>query len=145
MKKERYVLMLENDLHDRELSKDYFDKNDIEVRFLTYSNEVMTSLQTALRENAPLPTVVLLNSNAIPDTGLMVLEQVKSNPALKHVPIVMLCEYAHPALISQCYTAGANTVINKPFTDKDIDRKITTFIQYWFEVAEPVNGRVSAS
>jgi CheY-like chemotaxis protein len=145
MKKEGYILMLEHDRYDIELSKGYFDSNGIEVVFLSYSNEVIQHLQTRQMARNPLPRMILLNANGVPDTGVAVLEQLKSNHTFRQIPTVILCEYPHPDFVSQCYAAGASTVISKPFSDKATDIKINTFIQYWYEVAEMgVTGKSQA-
>lgn len=145
MKTKGYILMLEPDHHDRELSKAYFDNHGIGLTFLSYSNELIAMLQSNLVERQPLPRLILLNANSVPDNGGKVLEQVKSNYSFRHIPVIMLCEYPHPDFVKQYYAAGASTVISKPFSDQMTDMKINTFIQYWFEVAEGGNPLTSAS
>jgi CheY-like chemotaxis protein len=83
-----------------------------------------------------LPALILLRFNAVPETGLQVLRTLKVNTAFQHLPVIILGESAPADLVAQCYSAGANTVINKPFTFELANTKISSFIKYWFDVAE---------
>lgn len=82
-----------------------------------------------------LPALILLRLNAVPDTGLLVLESIKRNEAFQHLPVIILGEGTPSKLIAQCYASGANTVIDKPFTYEETNIKIQSFLQYWFDVA----------
>ncbi len=139
--KHPYILMLESDPHDRELTMEFFakDKRNIHVDFLSYSYEVLPYLHSA----PSLPALILLRLNAVPDTGLLVLESLKRNEAFQHVPVIILSEGTTSKLITQCYASGANTVIDKPFTYEETNIKIQYFLQYWFDVAAlPKVGQV---
>src|ERR1043165_25147 len=133
-----YILMLEHDAHDREVTQKYFQQLEpnVQIKFLTYSHEVLPFLEAA----ALLPAVVLLRINAIPGTGVEVLEQIKRNETFRHLPVVVLGENTTPNWIRRCYAACANTVINKPSTIELTDLKIEAFIRYWFTVAELSDG-----
>jgi CheY-like chemotaxis protein len=130
----RYILMLEPDPHDREITHEFFEKNnrDIRVEFLSYSHEVIPFLRSA----SSLPTLILLRFNAIPETGLHVLRAIKANVSFQHLPVIILGESTPADAVTQCYAAGASTFINKPFTFELADAKISSFIKYWFDVAE---------
>lgn len=136
MPKKDYILMLESDPADREISNDYFREGNIPVQFLISSNEVMTFLQSRQDDYLPLPRIILLSMRSIPETGLTVLKQVKQHADFKHIPVIVLGENTQSDLIKMCYANGANTFINKPFTNDLTDIKIKSFIQYWFDVAE---------
>ena len=135
MENKGYILMLESDAHDRELSKNYFDAHAITVEFLKLSNEVLPFLKGVSNADA-LPALLILSMNAFPDNGLEVLTKVKAVDSFKHIPIIMLGENTQPDLIKECYAKGACTFINKPFTTQLTDISIRSFIQYWFEVAQ---------
>ncbi|HLP49426.1 MAG TPA: response regulator [Chitinophagales bacterium] len=130
----RYILMLEHDAHDREIAQSYFANNQptIHVEFVTYSNELIARLD----KSTHLPGLILLAINTVPANGLEVVKQLKANDHYKHIPVVVLGESTLPDWVKKCYAAGANSVINKPSTLQLTNKKIDTFITYWFEVAE---------
>jgi CheY-like chemotaxis protein len=136
MTRKGYILMLESDQHDRELSSNYFKERNIPIQFLQSSNEVLSFLDDRFNDFLPLPRLVLVSMKSIPENGLFVLQQIKTNDNYKHIPVVVLGENTQPDLIKMCYANGASTFINKPFTNTLTDIKIRAFIHYWFEVAE---------
>jgi CheY-like chemotaxis protein len=135
MENNSYILMLEGDPIDRELSKDYFAEK-INLRFLQSSSEVLPFLIDQLSNHLSLPKLIILSLHSVPDTGLKVLEQVKTHDGLKHIPVIVLGENTQPGLIKACYENGANTFIKKPFTNAQTEIKIKSFLHYWLEVAE---------
>lgn len=131
----RYILMLENDAHDRELSRDYFKSEMIPFEFLTLSSEVVPFLDSAIKNNR-LPAIILLSMNAMPENGYQVLQKLKSSPLYKHIPVIILGENTQAELIRKCYQEGVSTFINKPLKQDLIDKTIRNFLHYWFNVAE---------
>src|SRR5687767_7640347 len=102
-----YILMLEPDTHDREITTEFFenDNHNIRIEFLSYSHEVIPFLRIA----PSLPALILLRFNAVPETGLQVLTALKANTAFQHLPVIILGESTSPDLVAKCYAAGANT------------------------------------
>lgn len=138
-----YILMLEPDAQDKELSGDYFKTRKIDCEFLSYSNEVMTFLNRKLIENKTLPKIIVVSLHSAPDTGFFVLQEVKHNDYFNHIPVVILGENTHPDMVKRCYAAGANSFINKPFSGEDTSRKINLFLDYWFGVAELAHQKIT--
>lgn len=136
MSKKGYILMLEKDEHDLELTSNYFDAMHIPAFYLQQSNQVIPFLNQTLIERSELPALVLLSMNSVPDSGLEVLKQIKGSRHFKHIPVVILGENTQRDLINQCYAEGVNTFINKPLSNKRTDVAIKAFLLYWFEVAE---------
>lgn len=126
--------MLENDEHDRELSRNYFKSEMIPFEFLKLSQEVIPFLDNCKAHT--LPAIILLSMNSFPENGYQVLKRIKSSPAYRHIPVIILGENTQPELIHQCYQDGASTFINKPLKHDLIDKTIKNFIHYWFKVAE---------
>jgi len=135
MVKKGYILMLEGDEHDRELSKAYFDELAVPFEQLKFSNEIVPFLKDRL-SNGVLPSLLLLSLNSLPNNALEVLKEIKAIAALKHIPVIILGEHTQDELIKECYANGASTFINKPFTNAQTDLSIKTFIQYWYEIAQ---------
>ncbi|MCE3226531.1 MAG: hypothetical protein K0S32_1082 [Bacteroidetes bacterium] len=131
-----YILMLEADAQDRELSSEYFKARKISHDFLNYSNEVMTFLNRKLIDNQALPKVIILSLHSAPETGLFVLQEIKYSDYFNHIPVVILGENTHEEMVKRCYSEGANTFINKPFSGEEESKKINLFLDYWFGVAE---------
>jgi CheY-like chemotaxis protein len=80
--------------------------------------------------------VILLAYNTAPSAGLDIIRAFRRNAIFKKIPIVLLIEDLPNEHIRKYYEEGVNTIIKKPFKEKDTREKISIFFKYWFEVAE---------
>jgi CheY-like chemotaxis protein len=81
------------------------------------------------------PALVLLDLNLPRVHGLDVLRQIRAQPPLSSVPVIVLTTSRHPEDVRQTYAAGANTYIEKP---QDFDRFVEvlqTIQHYWLDTA----------
>jgi CheY-like chemotaxis protein len=60
------------------------------------------------------PTLVLLDLNLPDMSGTRILEQLKSNIATKHIPVIVLTTTDDKMEIQKCYDLGCNVYITKP-------------------------------
>lgn len=129
---EKYVLMLENDSDDRYITQSTVAELgfEIPIRYEYYSS----TLPDLLMHDKP--AIILIAYNTTPEAGLEVLKNFRSYRDYSHIPIIILVEEVPRSYIMQYYTAGANTVIKKPSTVELTRRKIKSFFDYWFGVAE---------
>lgn len=125
--------MLEEDSDDRYLTKDTLSvlKLDFPLQFFSDSRSLIAAL-----EHQQGPGLVLIDYNLSSETGVAVLQQIKSHTALKHFPVVILSESVLPRYIRECYAAGASSVVQKPDSLMATHKTIETFFRYWLEVAE---------
>lgn len=129
----RYILMVEDDPDDRHLTQQTLQDIglNVPIQFLSQSDEVFSFLE----RHAP-PAIILIDYNISPDSGVEVLKSLKSHPAYRHIPVIILSESAAPTYVTECYRHGANTFVAKPFTSNGTRKKIESFFTYWLEVAE---------
>lgn len=133
-----YILMLEDDSDDREITAAFFAERNYNIRlqFATEGEELMRHLYHCLDTNAPLPSLILLDKYIQVNSGIETLKAIKAHPSLQHIPTVMISGSSMPQDIDLCYKLGANSYIVKPAYNSETARKIGAFVTYWFEVAE---------
>ena len=83
---------------------------------------------------APRPDLILLDLNLPGADGRDVLSEIKSDPSLRAIPLIVLTSSASPADVEACYQAGANSYILKPFAVEDLAEVILRLKHYWFDV-----------
>jgi CheY-like chemotaxis protein len=83
---------------------------------------------------APLPGIILLDLNLPGTDGRQVLEEVKSSPELRHIPVIVLTTSSDERDVAACYRAGANSYVQKPVDMDGFMRAIARLNDYWFEV-----------
>lgn len=129
---ERYILMLEDDHDDRNLTHTVMEELNIAVplKFLSNTEDLLPTLE----EGEPI--LILTDFNLHPETGLEVLRKIKSHSLYQHIPVILLGDATSPDFIAQCYRSGANTYAIKPTTLEATKQKISLFFRYWLEVAE---------
>jgi len=90
----------------------------------------------------PQPSLILLDLKLPRVDGLEVLEQIKADPRLKVVPVVMLTSSRHERDVTQAYQLGVNSYIRKPTDFSEFLRIAGTLGTYWFGIVElpPVAG-----
>jgi CheY-like chemotaxis protein len=83
---------------------------------------------------APRPGVILLDLNLPGTDGREVLLEIKSDPQLRQIPVVVLTTSSDDRDIEACYRAGANSYIQKPVDIDGFMKAIECLNDYWFEV-----------
>jgi CheY-like chemotaxis protein len=132
--------MADDDPDDRLLVQDAFDEVHLKNPFAFVEDgiELMDYLHRrgtySHLADTPLPGLILLDLNMPKKDGRTALKEIKEDPVLRTIPIVILTTSSAEEDILRTYDLGANSFIVKPVTfDKlvDIIRKVTN---YWFEI-----------
>jgi CheY-like chemotaxis protein len=84
---------------------------------------------------APRPDLILLDLNLPRKDGRAVLTELKSDAALKRIPVVVLTSSAADEDVVKCYDLHANCYITKPVDFSRFVDVIGTVMRFWFSVA----------
>jgi len=83
-----------------------------------------------------LPALILLDVKMPMKNGFEVLEEIKSHPELKKIPIVMLTTTSTSEDISKALLLGANDYIVKPLKFNDFTNKVSKIGYYWGMISD---------
>jgi CheY-like chemotaxis protein len=86
--------------------------------------------------SAPRPDLILLDLNMPKKDGREVLEEIKTNPTLRCIPIIVLTTSSTEDDIRYSYELGANSYITKPALFDSLVEMVQVLGKYWFEVVE---------
>lgn len=81
--------------------------------------------------NAELPNLVLLDINMPRMDGFEVLREMKADPVLCRIPVIMLTTSTDEHDIAKSYQDGASTYIAKPVDLNNLKHVFDTFGKYW--------------
>jgi CheY-like chemotaxis protein len=93
--------------------------------------------------NRELPNLILLDLKMPKVDGLAVLEQLKSDPALKSIPVVVLTSSERPEDVDATYRVGGNSYVPKPTSAGGFRSGMRELSEYWMVLASlpnPPNG-----
>ena len=79
----------------------------------------------------PLPDLVLLDLNLPGYSGLETLADIKSDAALRRLPVVVLTTSKSQHEIDRCYELGAAAVLNKPLRLREYRAMLAAFERFW--------------
>jgi CheY-like chemotaxis protein len=85
-------------------------------------------------QTSPRPGVVLLDLNLPGTDGREVLNEIKNDPDLKQIPVIVLTTSKDDRDIEVCYRCGANSYVQKPVDLEGFMHAIERLNDYWFEV-----------
>ena len=86
------------------------------------------------------PDLVLLDIIMPTPDGFHVCEKLKSDPALWHIPVIMLTSSLLDSDIRECYDIGANSYIVKPVSFGDFAETIKSIPLYWLLINKLPGG-----
>jgi CheY-like chemotaxis protein len=144
------VLLVEDSPNDAELTLEAFAETGLanEVVWVRDGREALDYLhQEGAFANRPdgQPAVVLLDLKMPKVDGLQVLEQVKKNPNLKSVPVVMLTSSREEADLARSYGLGVNAYVVKPVGFPEFVKALKELGLFWAVVNEPPPGSLRRS
>ena len=86
--------------------------------------------------DSPRPDLMLLDLNMPRKDGRTVLAEIKSDPDLRTIPVVVLTTSKADEDIYKSYDLGVNSYIVKPVTFEALVDMLQTLEKYWFEIVE---------
>ena len=93
-------------------------------------------------QDAQMPGLILLDINMPKKNGFEVLSELKADPALMHIPVVMLTTSDNELDIVKSYAKGACSYITKPMDFDKFRDVIKQFALYWALIARiPARAR----
>ena len=87
------------------------------------------------------PALVLLDLKMPKVDGIEVLKQVKTDPALRHIPVVVLTSSREEQDLLQSYDLGVNAYVVKPVGFTEFIGAVKTLGGFWVVVNEPPPAR----
>lgn len=88
------------------------------------------------------PGVILLDLNMPKMDGREALKEIKTDPKLRDIPVVVFTTSKAEEDIYKSYQLGVNSFITKPVTFEGLMQVVQTLGKYWFEIVElPANDR----
>lgn len=134
------ILLADDDEDDRMLARDALDEarlaNDLHCvedgeELLDYLNR--RGQYTALSQD-PLPGLILLDLNMPRKDGREALKEIKADPALRRIPIVVMTTSKAEQDIYRTYDLGISSFIIKPVAFESLVEIMKALAQYWFQI-----------
>ncbi len=136
------ILMADDDADDRALTKEALEEGRLmnTIRFVEHGEELIDYLKRSGRyappAEAPRPGLILLDLNMPRKDGRAVLKEIKSDPDLRTIPVVVLTTSKADEDVYRSYDLGVNSYIVKPVTFEALVDILQTLEKYWFEIVE---------
>jgi CheY-like chemotaxis protein len=135
------ILMADDDADDRMLTRDALVESRLgnDLRFVEDGQELMDYLKHRGRyakEEAPRPGLILLDLNMPRKDGRQALQEIKADPDLRSIPVVVLTTSKAEEDVLRTYDLGANSFITKPVTFQGLVEIIRALGNYWFRVVQ---------
>ncbi len=136
------ILMADDDEDDKRLTQEALEEGRLinDVRFVANGEELMEYLHRtgkyAPPAETPRPGLILLDLNMPRKDGRTVLKEIKSDPDLRQIPVVVLTTSKADEDIFKSYDLGVNSYIVKPVTFEALVDILQTLEKYWFEIVE---------
>jgi CheY-like chemotaxis protein len=89
---------------------------------------------------SPRPGLVLLDLNMPKMDGREALREIKSDPELRSIPVVILTTSKEEEDIERGYDLGVNSFITKPVTFGGLVESLRVATEYWFQVVQLPHG-----
>jgi two-component system response regulator len=87
-------------------------------------------------QDGELPTLILLDLNLPIKNGLEALQEIKEDPRLNSIPVIIWSTSENPSDISQSYKLGSNTFFTKPDSFDQVVETLRELTHYWLTTAK---------
>ncbi len=136
------LLLADDDPDDRLLAKQALEKSRLanDLRCVEDGEELLDYLrhrgQYADPKESPRPGLILLDLNMPRKDGREALREIKSDPKLRDIPVVVLTTSKAEEDIARSYNLGVNSYITKPVKFSALVEVMKALGKYWFEIVE---------
>lgn len=136
------ILLADDDADDRMFATEALEESRLanELYCVQDGEELMDYLYHRGKysdpASAPRPGLILLDLNMPRKDGREALREIKADPALRMIPVVVLTTSQAEEDICRTYGLGVNSYITKPVTFEGLVEVMKALGKYWFEIVE---------
>jgi CheY-like chemotaxis protein len=136
------ILIADDDPEDRMLAAEALQESRLanDIRFVEDGEELLDYLNLRGRyaesDDAPRPGVILLDLNMPRKDGREALREIKENPELRRIPVIVLTTSKAEMDIYRSYDLVVNSFIVKPVSFDSLVEVMQVLGRYWFEIVE---------
>jgi chemotaxis family two-component system response regulator Rcp1 len=138
------ILLIEDNPGDVDLARAALEDSKVcnILQVVNDGEEAMTFLrQKGKHKDAPRPDLVLLDLNLPKKDGREVLAEIKSDPDLRRIPVVILTISKDEEDILKSYNLHANCFITKPIDLSQFIKVVKAIEDFWLTIVKlPPNG-----
>jgi CheY-like chemotaxis protein len=140
------ILMADDDADDRQMTLEAFEESRLanDLRFVEDGAQLMDYLlrrnQFADPATSPRPGLILLDLNMPKKDGREALREIKADPRLRNIRVVVMTTSKAEEDIVRTYDLGAESYVTKPVTFTSLVEVIRTLGKYWLEIVELPTG-----
>jgi len=144
------ILMADDDEDDRLMAKEALEESKLknELYFVHDGEELMDYLynrgEFSDPDSSPRPGLILLDLNMPRKDGREALSEIKADPELRQIPIIVLTTSKAEEDIYRTYDLGVNSFITKPVTFEGLVDVMKTLTRYWFSIVKLPTEKVGA-
>lgn len=128
------ILIVEDSPSDVRLVREALRNSEFAVRLNICKNGVdaLEYLQSCTQGNHPLPDLILLDLNLPLKSGHEVLNEIKHDPQLKKIPVLIMTSSIDEKDLAAAYDMNANCYIRKPIDLPEYERVVRAIEDFWF-------------
>ncbi|WP_414526356.1 response regulator [Nodularia chucula] len=136
------ILMADDDEDDGVLVREALAESQlpIDLHIVNNGEELLDYLHNrglyTDQSQAPRPGLILLDLNMPKKSGWEVLQDIKTDPKLRSIPVIVLSSSDDQQDIHHSYDLGANSFITKPVSFIALVEIIKNIGKYWFEIVQ---------
>jgi DNA-binding response OmpR family regulator len=127
----RLIYIVDDDPEDREFLNEAFSHHAQNIQCIMFENGAkLFNRLSAQNEN--YPGIILLDLNMPGISGRQVLQDLKSNNTLKHIPVLIFTTSYLVADKKMAYDLGANCFLTKPSSHGKLLEMAKSILTLWF-------------
>ncbi len=130
------LLLVEDNPGDVRLTKEALKAGDVAVN-LSVARDGVEAIEFLRREgafeSAPAPDLILLDLNLPRKNGREVLSEIKADPILKKIPVLVMTTSRADQDINRAYSLNANCYITKPMDLDEFLRIVKSIEDFWMK------------
>ncbi|RQG91625.1 response regulator [Natrarchaeobius halalkaliphilus] len=131
------ILLVEDNPGDVRLTEEAFKRGriDNDLHVASDGNEALDFLsQRGSYADVPRPDLILLDLNLPRTDGEEVLKELKDDPTLRSIPVIVLTSSRAEEDIARSYELHANAYLTKPVDPDEFIKTVRAFEKFWFSV-----------
>jgi two-component system, cell cycle response regulator DivK len=119
----RLILVVEDQEDNRRIMRDLLTSAGYEVMEAVTGEDGVSAAETHR------PDLILMDIQLPGLDGYEATRQIKANPDLEHIPIIVVTSYALSGDDVKAFEAGCNAYVSKPFSPRELLAKIREYLE----------------